>query len=96
MVPLRYQCSTCKGYGMWADEEDMPVLHNEAKFGMYTKPCPECDSDNSFYENEEDESDKEEYTDDSSLDFFGQIAKFQEHLRCVELPVMLEKEMAQK
>jgi hypothetical protein len=42
-------CPFCYGYG-YIPGENFPVTEDEAVEGMFTMPCENCGSDNSFYE----------------------------------------------
>lgn len=38
----RKNCSTCRGFGLWAIGDSSPVGPMDAADGMPTKTCPEC------------------------------------------------------
>lgn len=49
------RCTTCRGYGLWAMGDAVPMYRMDAEDGMPTIPCPECGANrNPWPDNEQD------------------------------------------
>jgi len=49
-MKMKKQCGTCRGFGLWAIGDPMPMGQMDANDGMPTKPCPECGANPNSYD----------------------------------------------
>lgn len=78
-------CNYCYGYGMWPEEDGVPVTVDEARTGMTTDQCFSCGSDNWYYEGTM--CDMDEYEPDAKeaqSSFQALFKRFEENVKCVE------------
>lgn len=86
-------CDTCFGFGLWPDNQ-LPAYEIEAREGHYFDPCPDCGSDNTFYEIEAEKAESQKNISWPRIE--KDFLLLLKERRCVELSDIVEKKEMQQ